>query len=76
MPSCPDCGETKMKKHAPFYVCTRCGLSFKPTEIQQAKDRARRELQQLMKGNSPDESQERKKRKLRDYRRWFEGREE
>ncbi len=65
-----------MKKHAPFYVCTRCGLSFKPTEIQQAKDRAQRELQQMMKGKPSEEAIEKKRRKLRDYRRWFEGRED
>ncbi len=75
MPSCPDCGETKMKKHAPFYVCTRCGLSFKPTEIQQAKDRARRELQQISR-NKTAEMEEKRKKKIKDYRRWIEGRDE
>ncbi len=75
MPSCPDCGEERMTKHTPYYVCTRCGLSFKPTEIQKARDRAKRELQQIMTRDEEREV-ERKRRKQRDYRRWFEGRQD
>ncbi len=70
MPGCPDCGATKMSRHDGFYVCERCGLSLKPWEFQQAQNRAREEIRELM-GNTQSETK--KQRDQRKYKRWIEG---
>lgn len=71
---CPDCSFL-MRKHGAFYTCERCGLSLKPWEIEQAQRRAKSELEQLT-DRDPESSHEKKKRKLRKYRNWYEGRQE
>ena len=73
MPACPDCGADNMKKHAPFYVCQLCGLSFTPYEIEKAQRRARKDLKDL--GEAPDEErdQRRRERRNRSYKKWLEG---
>ncbi len=74
MPACPDCGEIKMRKHPPYYVCTRCGLSFKPTEVQKAQDRAKHDIDQFKtKKPTSEEKWEKDRRKKRSYRNWYEG---
>lgn len=72
MPGCPDCGAANMRKRGAFYVCERCGLSFKPWEIEQAQTRARKELENLTSANI-DVEDEKKERHRRNYRRWIEG---
>lgn len=71
---CPDC-KSLMRKHGAFYTCTRCGLSFKPWEVDQANQRAKDELEDLQEAN-PDTNEDAKKKKLRRYRHWYEGRQE
>lgn len=72
---CPDCGNDPIRKHGAFYTCDRCGLSFKPWEIEQARKRARDELDQL-EDKDPEKADEKKKRARRHYRNWYEGRQE
>jgi hypothetical protein len=64
-----------MKKHGAFYVCQRCGLSLRPQEIEQAQERAKREVKNL-EDKDPTLDQENKRKKLRKYRNWYEGRQE
>jgi hypothetical protein len=64
-----------MKKHGAFYVCQRCGLSLKPYEIEQAQERARQEVKNLEE-KDPSLEKENKRKKLRKYRNWYEGRQE
>jgi hypothetical protein len=68
-----------MKKHGAFYVCQRCGLSLKPyeieQEIEQAQERARQEVKNLEE-KDPSLEKENKRKKLRKYRNWYEGRQE
>ena len=71
---CPDCNNL-MRKHGAFYTCERCGLSLKPWEIEQAQKRARAEVDSLS-ATDADASEEKKRRKLRKYRNWYEGRAE
>lgn len=71
---CPDCNNL-MRKHGAFYTCERCGLSLKPWEIEQAQKRARAEVADL-EDKDPDLSGEKKRRKLRKYRNWYEGKAE
>ncbi|MCH8906417.1 MAG: hypothetical protein IH840_04935 [Candidatus Heimdallarchaeota archaeon] len=71
---CPDCSNN-MKKHGAFYTCQRCGLSFKPWEVEQAQQRAKTELKKL-EDTDPIKEEERRRRKLRKYRNWYEGRQE
>lgn len=61
-----------MKKNGTFFTCTRCGLSFKPWEIDQAKDRARAEVRQFA-SVSEEKREEQSKRRKRNYKRWIEG---
>ena len=70
---CPDCGSDDMSKHGAFYTCPRCGLSAKPWELEDARKRARREIQDL-EGDNPDRAEEKKKRDRARYRNWYEGR--
>ncbi|MHA2170228.1 MAG: hypothetical protein ACXAB7_10080 [Candidatus Kariarchaeaceae archaeon] len=72
---CPDCASDSMKKHGAFYVCQRCGLSLKPYEIEQAQERARQEVKNLEE-KDPSLEKENKRKKLRKYRNWYEGRQE
>ncbi|MHA2249284.1 MAG: hypothetical protein ACXAD7_02930 [Candidatus Kariarchaeaceae archaeon] len=64
-----------MKKRGAFYVCLRCGLSFKPWEIEKAQERAKREVKSLEE-KDPSLEHENKKKRLRKYRNWYEGRQE
>ena len=61
-----------MKKHGAFYTCQRCGLSLRPWEIEKAQNRAKDEVETL-KESDPHEEGERKKRQLKKYRNWYEG---
>jgi hypothetical protein len=72
---CPDCGNDHMRKHGAFYTCDRCGLSLKPWEIEQARKRAREELDKLEE-EDPDKAFEKKKKARRRYRNWYEGRQQ
>lgn len=71
---CPDCNNL-MRKHGAFYTCERCGLSLKPWEIEQAQKRARAELDNLSDVDA-DSTEQKKKRRLRKYRNWYEGKAE
>jgi hypothetical protein len=64
-----------MKKHGAFYVCSRCGLSLKPYEIERAKERAKQEVQSLEESD-PAKEREIKRKRLKKYRNWYEGRQE
>ena len=69
---CPDCSAEKMPKLGNFYTCERCGLSFKPWEVEAARKRARDEINALR--PTTDEDKAAKKRKDRiNYRNWLEG---
>ncbi len=70
---CPDCHAEKMKKLGTFYTCQRCGLSFKPWEVEKAQKRARDEIRALKVDNEEDKVAKKKKDRIR-YRNWFEGR--
>jgi len=70
---CPDCSSPTMRKRGNFYTCERCGLSVKPWEIQNAIERAKREIHDL-EGKDLDVAAERKKRERKRYRNWYEGR--
>ncbi len=72
---CPDCASDDVKKMGNFYTCKRCGLSLKPWEIEDARKRAKKEIDSLR--VEDEESQERKKRKDRiSYRNWLEGKDD
>lgn len=71
---CPDC-KARVAKHGAFYTCSRCGLSFKPWEIQKARDRSRDELKALEE-EDPEAAREKKKKERIRYRNWFEGRQQ
>jgi DNA-directed RNA polymerase subunit RPC12/RpoP len=71
---CPDC-RSKVTKRGAFYTCERCGLSFKPWEIEKARQRARKEIQDL-EDVDPEEKELKKKRERIKYRNWYEGRQE
>jgi hypothetical protein len=63
-----------MRKKGVFYVCERCGLSFKPWEIEQAQERAKKELDAMK--SSSDADPDEKAKRLRSYKRWIEGQSE
>ncbi|MDH5401042.1 MAG: hypothetical protein OEY49_01015 [Candidatus Heimdallarchaeota archaeon] len=71
---CPDCSGV-MKKHGAFYTCTRCGLSFKPWEVEKANERAQQELKNL-ELSDPEKAREDKRKKRIKYRNWLEGRQD
>ncbi len=71
---CPDCG-SEMRKQGVFYTCSRCGLSLKAWEIEKARIRAKREIEEL-KENDPEADIERRKKERKRYRNWYEGRKE
>ena len=71
---CPDCNNL-MRKHGAFYTCERCGLSLKPWEIEQAQRRAKAEVDSLS-NTDADSSEQIKRKKMRKYRNWYEGRAE
>ncbi len=71
---CPDCNNL-MRKHGAFYTCERCGLSLKPWEIEQAHKRARAELDNLSDVDA-DSTEQKKRKRLRKYRNWYEGKAE
>lgn len=73
---CPDCASDSMKKKGgAFYVCLRCGLSLKPYEIEKANERAKLEVTSLEE-KDPEKEREMKKKRMKSYRNWFEGKQE
>lgn len=70
---CPDCGSPDMRKHGAFYTCPRCGLSAKPWELEKARKRAKKEVQELEE-EDPDKAEEKRRRERIKYRNWYEGR--
>ena len=70
---CPDCSSDIKKRSTGFYTCERCGLSMKAWEIEQANDRAKKEISELR--DTQEDSREKKRKERRKYRNWYEGRE-
>lgn len=70
---CPDCSSPDMRKHGAFYTCPVCGLSAKPWDLEKARIRARKELDDL-EDEDPELAAERKRRQRIRYRNWYEGR--
>lgn len=68
---CPDCTE-KMRKLGTFYTCQRCGLSFKPWEVEAATKRAKDEIKALKDDNDDNKAAKKRRDRIK-YRNWLEG---
>lgn len=71
--SCPECGGIA-KWEPPFYVCSVCGLALRRQEYQRLVDKQKTALYEAQ--IEQTESQDKKRKRNREYLDWYLGKKE